>query len=289
MNALPAGACSSFAIPMPHHLSRLDELISRYDHVFLSPHLDDAALSCGGTIAHYVDSGQPVLVVNVCTGEPSANQPLSSFAQHLHAWWKLDAGQAVSARLHEDRAALDHLGADSLELRFLDAIYRCPAVYTSDEALFGAIAPADPLEPALSRVLGELARRWPEATFYAPLGVGRHVDHQITHNAAAGMRVVYYEDFPYVTDARALERRWQDLGGRQRFAARTRCIDATLERKVVAIGLYASQIALLFGDRAGMDRAVRAYAAQVCPEDGTYGERVWARVDEGLHSGTSHV
>jgi hypothetical protein len=40
---------------------------------------------------------------------------------------------------------------------------------------------------------------------FAPLGIGRHVDHLITRRAAGelgrGIRVVYYSDFPYSQSA----------------------------------------------------------------------------------------
>ncbi len=45
-----------------------------YRHIVLSPHLDDAALSCGGFIARMTAAGERVLVVNVCSGIPSAQR-----------------------------------------------------------------------------------------------------------------------------------------------------------------------------------------------------------------------
>ena len=39
-----------------------------YNHVYLSPHLDDIALSCAGRIAAQVAAGELVLVVTVFSG-----------------------------------------------------------------------------------------------------------------------------------------------------------------------------------------------------------------------------
>ena len=40
------------------------------DHLYLSPHFDDAALSCGGQIATWTAAGQSVLVVTITGGDP---------------------------------------------------------------------------------------------------------------------------------------------------------------------------------------------------------------------------
>ena len=43
------------------------------DHLYLSPHFDDAALSCGGQIATFTAAGQSVLVVTITGGDPPAD------------------------------------------------------------------------------------------------------------------------------------------------------------------------------------------------------------------------
>ena len=43
-----------------------------YELVVLSPHLDDAALSCGGTLAEAGTRGGRALVVTLCTAVPDA-------------------------------------------------------------------------------------------------------------------------------------------------------------------------------------------------------------------------
>jgi LmbE family N-acetylglucosaminyl deacetylase len=37
-------------------------------HIFISPHPDDAALSCGGLIAHLRELGQNVIIISVFSG-----------------------------------------------------------------------------------------------------------------------------------------------------------------------------------------------------------------------------
>lgn len=267
---------------MPHHYTRPADLGESYAHIYLSPHLDDAALSAGGCIARFAADRQPVLVVNVCTGSPDPSTAFSPFAQHLHTIWQLPPDEAVRRRIHEDHEALEILGADSYQLDLLDAIYRRPESYVNNDTLFGTVAPDDPLLAALGDHLTLLAARYPQAIFYAPLGVGNHVDHQIVHSAAvrlaqSGVTLAFYEDFPYAVVSGALETRLRNLGGGDRFLPIITDIDATLPRKISAIEAYASQLTNLFGSQPAMAEMVTSYAEQLRPEVGTYGERIWMR------------
>lgn len=257
------------------HIEDLRQIHDSYDHVYLAPHLDDAPLSCGGAIARHSASGARVLVVTICTAVPE--QPFSAFAEETHVNWGLTPEEAVSARLHEETLALERLGADSYWAGMLDAIYRRPDVYTNNDMLFGTPAPDDPLGPALAQLIAGLRARASRATFYAPLGVGKHVDHQLTFEGAARgqgeMTTAFYEDFPYVTKPGALEERFAMLGGA--FIPSTINIDETISRKIGAIAAYTSQLDDLFGGAEPMRQRVLAYAEALRPEVGTYGERLW--------------
>lgn len=270
---------------MPVQFSRIDQLRTPYPHIYLSPHLDDAALSCGGAIARFVAAGQPVLVVNVCSGSPPPGGPFSSFAALQHERWGLPPDEAVARRLVEDAAALQILGADSLGLGLLDAIYRMPEAYVDDPTLFGPVAAGDTLAAEAGPQLEELVARFPDAIFYAPLGVGDHVDHVAVHAVAArlagsGATVAYYEDFPYAARAQgAVAGRLDQLGGASGFGPAVAPIDAVIEPKIAAVAAYASQLGTLFGGREPMARAIAAYARLVGFEAGGLGERVWLRLE----------
>lgn len=241
-----------------------------YAHIYLSPHLDDAALSCGGAIARQAAAGERVLVLNICSGSPAPGAPFSPFAQEQHRKWDLPPGEAMLRRLAEDAAALRALAAEGRGLGLLDAIYRMPSAYVDDVTLFGPVAPGDPLADQLGAALPALLAESPDARLYAPLGVGGHVDHRATFAvaaalAAAGAPVVFYEDFPYVARPGALAARLRALGRAPAPAAVD--IAATIDRKIAAIGAYASQLDVLFGGPAAMAAAVRAHGAE---------ERFWA-------------
>ncbi len=256
----------------------LRQIHDGYDHIYLSPHLDDAALSCGGAIARHTSAGARVLVVTLCTAAPPPAGPFSHFANAVHQDWGLAPAEVVSERLREDDLALARLDADTYRAGLLDAIYRRPDAYNTREALFGTPAPDDSLLYSTHQLIAALHGRVPRATFYAPLGVGNHVDHQITHAAAragAGAVMAFYEDFPYMLWEGAFEQRMRALG--LPFVASTIDIDSTLTRKIGAISAYASQLSSLFEDPTALAQLVGDYAENLRPESGTYGERVWLR------------
>jgi LmbE family N-acetylglucosaminyl deacetylase len=259
-------------------LSNLDAITQSYRHIYLSPHLDDAALSCGGAIALQREAGEPVLVVTLCTAAPAPDAAFSDLAREFHSQWDLAPAEVVAARLREEQAAIGRLDADLLWAGMLDAIYRHPQAYHSRATLFAEPAPDDPLFVELRAFIAALRERAPAATFYGPLGVGSHVDHLITHQAAidtAGAQLVFYEDFPYVARPGAIETRLAALQGPWR--PRTIAIDRTLSQKIVAIEAYSSQLNELFGGVEAMARAVAEYGARVRPDGAAYGERLWSR------------
>ncbi|RME47453.1 MAG: hypothetical protein D6796_07665, partial [Caldilineae bacterium] len=114
-------------------------------HIFLSPHLDDIPLSCGGLLAQLTRRRQPVTVITLFAGLPEADAPFSPFArQHHQRWGNLQI--AYRTRRAEDEAALSLFGLRPVWLSFLDAIYRGQPdagqwYYTTDETLFGSPHP----------------------------------------------------------------------------------------------------------------------------------------------------
>ena len=172
-------------------------------HIFLSPHFDDAALSCGGLIWDLALSGAELEVWTICAGLPPSPE-LSDFAAEMHARWQLSVEQAVQARREEDAAAMARLNAPARYFTVPDAIYRRHPktgefLYTSGEELFGGLDPGD--APTVRLLAGTLAEALPggEARLIAPLTVGNHVDHQLVRAAAEELAVpvAYYPDYPY--------------------------------------------------------------------------------------------
>lgn len=268
------------------HYNSLEQLPATYNHIYLSPHLDDAVLCCGGAITGQHATGERVLVVNICSAAPRPDTAFSALAREFHTTWVLHPEQVVATRLAEDTAALAEIGADSLQAGMLDAIYRYPTAYSSRDSLFGLPAPEDPLLPALQALLASLYKCQPNAHFYSPLGVGGHVDHQITCQVALeqlGPELLLYEDFPYVMRTSELERRLAVLDMALRPS--TIAIDISLTQKIAAVRCYASQMVELAQSQLGrlvdadaatnaIIEAVCSYARSVDSADG-YSERLW--------------
>jgi LmbE family N-acetylglucosaminyl deacetylase len=254
-------------------------------HIYLSPHLDDAVLSCGGTIHRQTRAGEGVLVVNVCAGVPDYRN-LSPFAREKHAVWG-DPVDVVATRRAEDRQALAALGAQAVYWEYLDAIYRSAdgrTLYPSLKALFGELDPADAeLVERLAGDITALCEAHSGAMIYAPLAVGGHVDHQLVRTAALrlvqrGQQVWFYEDFPYAWwDPEGVQEALRDLEVLGDWECEVWPID--VEPKIRAIARYQTQIADLFGTEELMAEAVREYAAVVSEESG-YAERFWHRRDQ---------
>lgn len=235
-----------------------------FDHVYLSPHLDDAVWSCGGSIALQRARGERVLVVTLCTREPGpGDAPAPAFEQNAPA-------ELVRARRAEDALAMRALGVEFEWVDQLDAIYRMPDRYASLPALTGAPAAADPLVGAVAGVLQGMP---PGPCIHAPLAVGGHVDHVIVHRAAAGVggNVEFYEDLPYAALVPgAVEQRVGEI--EMRIEPALTDVSATLRQKVQAALLYASQV----GDAgAAFGEGLSAYARQV--GSGRPCERRWLR------------
>lgn len=239
--------------------------------VYLSPHLDDAALSCGGQIAARTRAGQRVVVVTVFAADEPAEAP-SDLVRGLHEAFAVTRG-VVAARRAEDEAACACLRCEGVRWAESEGIYRVQpptgaAIYPTIEALFGAVSPLDDaLTARLAERMGELP---PAAEVFAPLGVGGHVDHLVVRAAAQrafGGRLEYYEDYPYVQRPLALRRA---IGWGQGWRSRVAAFGAEdLEDKIRSIACYGSQVKPLFGNHARFRRRVEAH----CRQRG--GERLW--------------
>ena len=258
-----------------------------YQHIYLSPHYDDAALCCGGAIHRQTQAGESVLVITVCAAEPDPNVPLSPFAQELHAHWG-GSTDMVAVRLAEDKAAMDILGVEVMRLDVPDCIYRGRPqegvwYYNNNAQLFGNVHPDD---LALKEEIAAAVTRADNAVIYAPLTVGHHVDHQLAHAAAwvlreQGREVVFYEDYPYADPDFAphgeenmwgLEATLAQL--EQKFHSQLQYFsEENLQAKIESVAAYASQLQVLFGGRATMAEKVRRYALKV--GEGQFAERVW--------------
>ena len=266
-------------------LTSINDITKKYRHIFLSPHFDDVVYSCGGTLGVQVSSGLHPLVITIFGGPPATNTPLSPFAQNVHSKWGADPAKGalgvIETRRKEDAAALEYLQADYLWLDYPDAVYRGnPAYYTSDRQLIGGkIHPADQaMEKELGQLLLDLQSGQPDSVWYAPLGIGCHVDHQIVCSAADRLvqrntKVYFYEDFPYVLQDGALQERIEDLGAS--YEPNLVEISEFLPARQDAAKMYTSQIIANFGNQENLVQSMDKYTHSIRPVETIRLERYW--------------
>jgi LmbE family N-acetylglucosaminyl deacetylase len=228
--------------------------------IYLSPHFDDVALSCGGLVWEQAQIGEMVSIWTVCAGEPPLGD-LSPFAKELHARWEVGQN-APAQRKDEDTRSCHRLGASSRYFSFLDCIYRRHPLtnefmYPSEASLNG------PLHAGDIQFIGTLQEEIrqslpPNAVLVCPLGFGDHVDHQLTRYAAEGLNrpLWYYADYPYVIRCKAqLELIEQEGWISQIFPISREGLAAWTD----SISAHGSQISTFWESVLDMKRAVSDY------------------------------
>jgi LmbE family N-acetylglucosaminyl deacetylase len=258
-------------------LGRLYTMPVMVDPVYLSPHLDDVVLSCGGRIALRARAGERVQVVTAFAGDPLGG--LSPFASSLHRRWELGY-EAPTARRAEDRTALSLVGATPVHWDLPECIYRhAPdgtSLYPDEASLWGSLHLADrPLVESLVRRIAALSAT---AFLCVPLAAGGHVDHRLVRQAAeaAGRPLLYYEDYPYADDPHEVE---AALGG-DGWEPQVAFLDEeALAVKIAAVACYRSQLNTFWASEEEMVGHIRAYALHV--GEGRLAERCWRRAQQG--------
>jgi LmbE family N-acetylglucosaminyl deacetylase len=230
--------------------------------IYLSPHFDDAVLSCGGLIWEQTHSGTPVEIWTICAGMPLPDA-LSEFATATHKQWKTGSAQdTVSLRRQEDEHAARILDASAHHFPIADCIYRRSrqgaAFYT--ESVFVAPHPQEEsdLTNEISRLLSQ--RLTASDTLVCPLAIGGHVDHRLVRAAAEKLRrpLWYYADVPYVINhPEELPQAAQNKRSKPGFVS-----PAGLRAWQEAIAAYASQVPSLFESSNAMRSAIRDYLRQ---------------------------
>lgn len=213
--------------------------------VFLSPHHDDAVLSCGGLIARLNECGFIPTVLTVFGGNIICSEASPKYVQgYVSLFDAATPQECIEIRRQEDRLACEVLGAQRQDLPFPDAGFRASG-YVDWEAITGKILPEDAdLHLQIAQRVDDIAGR--DALLFCPLSVGAHVDHRIVrqageHLASLKRAVVFYEDFPYCAQGHDVAA----LTGALMPASVE--VEKQMERKLHAITRYASQLDTMGG------------------------------------------
>lgn len=243
-----------------------------YDFIYLSPHLDDAVLSCGAQIFQHISAGRSVMIVTIMAGDPPTG-PLSSFAQSLHQRWQLPT-RSAEPRREEDIAACAVIGANNLHWNFPDCIYRRHSqsgypLYSSDDELFGEIDPSD--HYLVGRIRKQISNLPNCGRLMIPLTVGSHVDHRLVRKAAElaanQQGIIYYEEFPY--NVAANNDQWPHLLDGAWDSLIVELSNEAIKAKIEAIECYKSQINTFFSSSQDIGHQIQETAMRFG------GEKLW--------------
>ncbi len=143
--------------------------------LYVSPHLDDVALSCAGGLLRRRAEGWRVVVCTVFTEGGPRRQ--------------------AQARRAEDLRALRAVGAEAVHLGFEDAPFRERVAPSFQSLVLAAPLQASLIEEVGAALAVQVRRLAPDEV-WLPLGVGGHVDHRAVF-AARPRGARFYEERPY--------------------------------------------------------------------------------------------
>lgn len=241
--------------------------------LFLSPHYDDAVYSCGGTIYELAQKGEKVQILTIMAGVPTLPLPETPILKSLRERWDLGDDEVLKRR-KEDETAAKIVGAKTRYLNIPDCIYRLhegQALYPTEEALWGAVHPNDPAHGVLETLdFGDAS------LIYAPLGVGRHVDHQLVRDwalklQAEGREIRFYQDYPYMQKREAIDEALSHFGKMQVYAMPLS--EAAMQAKIAAMAAYVSQISTFWENEVVLASEVR----QTFADADAYVELSWGK------------
>lgn len=162
----------------------------------ISPHIDDALLSCGILMQRAIARGDAVLVLDL-----------------------FNAGTGAAVRRAEEERAMQKIGATPFFLDEFDAPDRDPLFRTQYNLFLGPTenVPAAYLDKIERRIRDFLAAHNIDAAYF-PLAAGTHIDHRIAHIAGrrldkdGTLNVRFYEDRPYIMWPGILQARMNQIG-----------------------------------------------------------------------------
>ncbi|MBU2101939.1 MAG: PIG-L family deacetylase [Candidatus Omnitrophica bacterium] len=245
-------------------------------HLYLSPHFDDAILSCGGLMYLQRQQGEAVTVLTLFA--QGADSPLSAFARHLHAQWGLGNRSVTRCRQEEDMRACNLLGVSFEHCNFIEAPYRRThegrPLYCAYDVLAGC--PLDDDGALTAEIISFLERRIERIRIenftpfvYLPIDSFGHVDHALVCQAVSRLtgtdiHIRHYDPWPGVEkySLRQDAHLWKPS-----------VFPINLAVKAQAVLCYGSQIGLWGGTEKKARERLKQYAVYI--GKGVAAERIW--------------
>ncbi len=220
----------------------------KYHLVLFSPHLDDAILSCYIPIINSLEKKQKILLVSFFTSAQVEN--ISSDSKNfINGSGEKNAFSLFSKRKKEDQKICKKLKIDYLHLNFIDAGFRLnknkALLYPNNKKIF-----SNKINLEDKELINQLKKEiifiknnfsTKDTTFYAPLGIGNHIDHLIINKIVKKIitkKLFFWEDVPYRNNPLALIEKLTHLKIKKSY----HLINKNPQYKYKIVNLYKSQI-----------------------------------------------
>jgi LmbE family N-acetylglucosaminyl deacetylase len=228
--------------------------------IYISPHLDDAALSAGGFIYEQTQSGNPVEIWTIVCGFPPPGK-LTPLAQTIHSQWGTGtAEETIRLRRAEDKKAANILGAKPVHFDVPDCIYR-RGPWGKPLYMDIFVQPHKAEKKLPDQIAQTIAQRLePDDQIICQLGIGGHVDHILVRQAAERLNrpLWYAADVPYLF--------WHPETLTPSVAEMQASLypitEAGLEAWIEAILAHESQISSLFDSPDRVKEEIHAYYSE---------------------------
>ena len=229
---------------------------------FISPHLDDAILSCGDLIGSLADKVN-ITVINVFT-EVSLPPNTLSVRAFLRQCGRDDASELFKERRIEDRKVFDTIGVQVRNLGFIDAQWRKKDKLNFIQRVLGFILPEfihiypvyrwHIINGKISHLDKEMMNEIKidildivgtdrNALVFCPVAIGGNVDHQIVRDCCVDVfdkNLILWSDFPYDSKAKVS---FKDIMNYNKAS-----FNFDKSKKLELIKMYGSQFEALVND-----------------------------------------
>lgn len=197
--------------------------------LFLSPHFDDIAISCGGLL-HKISSNCNITILNVFS--------ISNFAPYFPEMYDINAISEI--REYEDHNFCESLNIEQINLGFKEAPLR--GFSSLDEVFKGYDSQRD--QTLVSQLKNIFKNHLSFDFIFVPIGFCSHVDHEIVKMAASVFdeaKIIYYEEQSYMGE---LEYKiyLEEIFRMQSYAPTIIEITSLMELKIAYAKIYSSQI-----------------------------------------------
>lgn len=229
---------------------------------FISPHLDDAILSCGGLIKYLLNKTQ-VSVATVFTEASPAPYTLSAKAFLSQCDFN-EAGSLFKKRRKEDMILMKRLNIKNIHFHFQDALWRKKIksgwfkkylaeflpefghIYPTYRfhAISGRVSGMDrDLLENIKKQLAIIFQNKERFAVFCPLALGNHVDHIIVRDIVSGLfkNAIFWSDFPYNMAKKEKNNRFVEKNKLESFSR-----NVLPKEKAELIFCYGTQIKAMF-------------------------------------------